>query len=158
MERHSPKTTPYVLGGAETTVYTWVHHELPAEVPVTFFNTGTGSEVVKLRVQGDTNYIPFGPGTMLTLNPSGNVYATTDGGVANLLVCTGIRAGSSGVSSTGASTATELSALAAAFGQKELLAMILRQAQLTNEHLSRINDEQLFERDLSPHVLGVHDI
>lgn len=156
MERHSPKTTPFVLGGAETTVYTWVSHELPAEVPVTFFNTG--SEVVKLRIQGDTTYIPFGPGTLLTFNPSGDVFATTDGGAANLLVCTGIRAGSSGVSSTGASTATELSALAAAFGQKELLAMILRQAQLTNEHLSRINDEQLYERDLSPHVLGMGDI
>ncbi len=156
MERHSPKTTPYVLGGAETTVYTWVQHELPAEVPVTFFNTG--SEVVKLRIQGDANYIPFNPGTLLTFNPSGNVYATTDGGVANLLVCTGIRAGTSGVSSTGAATSTELSALAAAFGQKELLAAILRQAQLTNEHLSRINDEQLYERDLSPHVLGMGDI
>jgi len=156
MERHSPKTTPYVLGGAESTVYTWVQHSLPAEVPVTFFNTG--SEVVKIRVQGDTNYIPFGPGTLLTFNPSGDVYATTDGPAANLLVCTGIRASSSGVSSTGASTSTELSAIAAAFGHKELLSMILRQAQLTNEHLSRINDEQLFERDLSPHVLGRHDV
>ncbi len=156
MERHSPKTTPYVLGGAETTVYTWVHHELPAEVPVTFFNTG--SVIVKLRIQGETNYIPFSPGTLLTLNPDGNVYATTDETSANLLVCTGIRASTSGVSSTGAATSTELSALAAAFGQKELLAAILRQAQLTNEHLSRINDEQLYERDLSPHVLGMGDI
>ena len=156
MERHSPKTTPYVLGGAETTVYTWVHHELPAEVPVTFFNTG--SVIVKLRIQGETNYIPFGPGTLLTLNPDGNVYATTDGAPANLLVCTGIRASTSGVSSTGTAISTELSALAAALGQKELLAGILRQVQLTNEHLSRINDEQLYERDLSPHVLGMGDI
>jgi hypothetical protein len=156
MERHSPKTTPYVLGGAETTVYTLAFGALPAEIPVTFFNTGT--EVIKLRVQGDTNYIPFGPGAWLTFNPSGNVYATTDGAAANLLVTTGIRAGTSGVSSTGALSATELSTLTAVYSLKELAALNLRQAQLTNEYLARIIDEQLSERDLSPHVLGVHDI
>lgn len=153
MERHSPTTTPFVLDGTESTVYTWVSMQLPAEIPVTFFNTG--DTVVKLRIDGQTNYIPFGPGTLLTLNPSGDVYATTDGGAGNLLVATGIKAGTSGVSSTGVATATELSALAHAFKQKELLAMILLQAQLTNEHLSRINDEQLTERDLSMNVLGV---
>jgi len=154
MERHSPEPTPFVLGGAETTVYTWVSHKLPAEVPVTFFNTG--DEVIKLRLQGNVNYIPFGSGTLLTLNPSGNVYATTDGAVANILVCAGIKASSSGVTALGTTT-SELSALAHAYKQREILAMILLQAQLTNEHLARINDEQIYERDLSPHVLGGPD-
>lgn len=153
MERHSPKTEPYVLGGAETTVYTLVFGQLPADIPVTFFNTGT--TVIKLRIQGNENYLPFGPNSFLTFNPSGNVYATTDGGVANITVSTGIKAGTAGVSSTGATSATELAAIANAFGQKELLSLLLLQAQLTNEHLSRINDEQLSEQDLSQNVLGV---
>jgi hypothetical protein len=153
MERHSPQMTPYALGGTETTVYTWEALNPPAEIPVTFFNTG--DTIIKLRVQGNTNYAPFGPGTWLTFNPSGDVYATTDGGSASILVSTGIRAGSSGVSSTGVATSTELSALAAAYTAKELQALTLLQTQLINEHLSRINDEQLTERDLSKNVLGV---
>ena len=156
MERHSPTMTPFVLGGAETTVYSWAALRPPAEVPVTFFNTG--STVIKIRIQGDTNYAPFGPGTWLTFNPSGDVYCTTDGGVANLLVSIGIKAGTSGVSSTGAISSTELSALTALYSLKELMAMNLRQNQLMNEHLARIRDEQLYERDLSPHVLGRHDV
>jgi hypothetical protein len=153
MERHSPKTTPYVLSGAETAVYVQVPLQLPAEIPVTFFNTG--NTVIKLRIQGDADYLPLGPNSWLTFNPSGNVYATTDGSVANLLVSTGIKAGTAGVSSTGATSATELSALATAFTLKELQALTLLQTQLINEHLSRINDEQLTERDLSKNVLGV---
>ena len=156
MERHSPTTTPFVLAAAaEMTVYNAQPLALPADVPVTFFNTG--ASLVRLRIQGNADYVPVGVGTYLTFNPSGDVYATVDTGTGNLLVCTGMRSGSSGVSSTGALTQTELSALTT-FGQKELLAMMLRQLQLLCEHASRVTGEQLFERDLSPHVLGVHDV
>jgi len=155
MERHSPKNTPFVLSAAESTVYEWVALTPPAEVPISIFNTG--DTIIRWRVQGDANYAPLEPGGWRTFNPSGNVYATVDAGSGNLLVSSGIRAGNTGISSTGVATKTELSALSFAHGQKELLAMILLQAQLTNEHLSRINDEQLFERDLSPSVLGSQD-
>jgi hypothetical protein len=154
MERHSPITTPFVLGGAESTVYTWKDLRPPAEVPVTFFNVG--ETVALIRVQGNTDYVPVGPASFITFNPSGDVYATVAAGVGNLLVCTGMRAGSAGVSSTGALTTSELAALNASYSQKEALWLLLRQAQLTNEYLARIIDEQLSERDLSPHVHGVH--
>ena len=158
MERHSPTTTPYVLGGAESTVYEAQSLSPPADVPVTFFNTNASGPVILVRIQGNTNYVPVGPASYITFNPSGDVYATVASGTGNLLVCTGMRAGSAGVTSTGALTSSELAALNASYSQKEALWLLLRQAQLTNEYLARIIDEQLSERDLSPHVLGMNDI
>lgn len=155
MERHSPTTTHYSLSAAEAIVYTATALAPPAEVPVTFFNTG--ETLIRIRIQGNTDYVPVGVGSYVTFNPAGNVYATVDSGVGNILVCTGMRAGTAGVTNSGALTGSELAALNAAYSRKDALWLILRQAQLTNEYLARITGEQLFERDLSPHVLGAHD-
>ncbi|KKL06726.1 hypothetical protein LCGC14_2593140, partial [marine sediment metagenome] len=119
MERHSPTNTPFVLGGAETTVYEVKANRPPAEVPITLLNPG--DTIVRWRVQGDTNYAPLEPGGWRTFNPSGDVYATVDAGSGDLIVSIGLRAGNTGISSTGVATKTELAALAFAHGQKELL-------------------------------------
>lgn len=156
MERHSPIMTNYTLGVAEIRVYEARPMTPPADVGVMVVNTG--DTVALVRVQGNTAYAALKPGVGMKCNPSGDIYATVSAGVGHIFVSTGTEFFDIGMSSTGIATKTELSALASLYTLKEFAAMILRQAQLTNEHLSRINDEQLFERDLSPHVLGVHDI
>jgi len=153
MERHSPNPQPFVLATTEQVVYDAQPLAPPAEVPVTFFNTG--EIVVRLRVQGSTTYLPVGPATFITLNPSGKVYGTVDSGTGNLIVAAGVRAGSAGVTNSGALSSSELSALDAAYSRKQALWLLLRQAQLTNEYLARIIDEQLSERDLSKHLIDV---
>jgi hypothetical protein len=152
MERYSPNPRDFTIGGTEQTVYQVQALNPPADVPVTFFNAGDDT-VIKIRVQGSTVYMPVGVGSHIQFNPSGDVYATVDSGSGLLIVAAGVRAGSAGVTSTGTTSPTELAALAHAFTLKELAVLRLREAQLTNEYLARIIDEQLSERDLSSHVL-----
>ena len=156
MERHSPITTPYVLGGVESRIYEMQPLRPPADVPVSVINTG--DTVVQVRVQGNTNYIPLLPGLLMKCNPSTDIFGTVSAGVGNVLVVTGADFMDTGMSSTGIATKTELSTLASLYTLKEFAAMNLRQNQLICEYLARITDEQLFERDLSPHVLGRHDV
>lgn len=128
----------------------------PADVPVSVVNVG--DIIVQIRVQGNTEYISLKPGLLMECNPSGDIYGTVSSGSGNVQVITGTKFMDTGMSSTGIATKTELSTLASLYTLKEFAAMNLRQNQLICEYLARITDEQLFERDLSPHALGRHDV
>ena len=145
MERHSPKTARFVVGSsAEVTVYT--SDLAPADVDISVFNSG--EVVAKFRIQGNADYIPVAPGRGLTVNSHQSIYATTDSGTTTVITATGVRAWNSGVSSTGAVTKSELSALGAALTQKDAILSLLQQSRLTNEYLSLLTDTRLHERDI----------
>ena len=142
-ERNSPRTESFSVSSAEIKVY--VSPLAPLDIPVSFFNAGGAS--IKIRFGGNTEYIPIAPGFGLTANPDPDVYATTDGPTSLLIVATGVSAFSSGVTSTGALSHAELQAIAATRSTKMLLAELLLEQRLTNEHLRRVTDEELKASD-----------
>ena len=142
-ERNSPKIETFTVSGAEQRVY--VSPLAPLEIPVSFFNSG--ESVINIRFAGNTDLIPLSPGFGITANPDPDVFASTDSGASVLIVATGVSSFSSGVSSTGGLSMSELSAIAAAGTQKTLLTEILLEQRLTNEHLRLITDQMLTPSD-----------
>ena len=136
----------YPVTGVDTLVFSHQISKTPADVDVSFLNDG--DEMVLLRVDNNTDFLRIGPGRGITLNPAGDVYASTASGVGSVTVATGIRYFESGVSSSGGLTPTEIATINNSYSAKELNILQLQQLRLIVEHLRYAFDVRLYERDI----------
>jgi hypothetical protein len=144
MGRIATTVTEFNLTTAETLVY-----ESPSihlETAVSFVNNG--AETIEIRFPGQTTLFPLGAGKAIRANAAGKVYARASATTSVLVVGFGIEPVSFGSTAAGAMTPAEVAILAESRTKKEILAELLVEARIANQHLAKLTDEQVTAADL----------